>query len=260
MANDARCARQAAEAVRTGQPTTGEELKSLLKDTLSTAKCGYRFAGPNFLAPLLIGGAFTGGTLPLNQKVGNATAADPWSPAIVKPVEYSAFGVAPAVATAFAVFGHSAEARRIAAESIAGNGYLVPLVDVPKLLIKSKRPDGSGFDGFPSGHAAQFFMLARIAGKDHPLWVRVVLHVAAVAATSTRVGGAKHYLFQVGIGGTIGEFTGGMMNDAYDATRPEPTHGLSKLISGENKDGTVSWQLEASSGYVGYRVNLGHNN
>jgi len=76
-----------------------------------------------------------------------------------------------------------------------------------KHVISAERPDGSGDDGFPSGHSATAFAAAeflRQEYKDRSVWYGVAGYTAAVGTSFFRVYNDKHWFSEVVAGAGIG--------------------------------------------------------
>ena len=256
IAEDAvRAAEAANKLTKMEPPTTMDEVKRILKETLGLSQETYRHLLPNLAEPLTYGAIATIGTIPFNESVGNHAAQHPWPSYIVKPAEIAGYGIPIAGTFAAAIFTHNAWARRFTEEALAFNLYAQSFSEGGKLLIHCNRPDGSNRYGCPSGHAIEFFGLATIAAKGQPRWVKVLMFLAAAGATSTRVGGAKHYLYQVTFGATFGTIFGRAVNDAFDARGygpgPTPHHGFAKLLGTQiplGADRALSYQLTTAAG------------
>jgi membrane-associated phospholipid phosphatase len=76
-----------------------------------------------------------------------------------------------------------------------------------KHVISAERPDGSGDDGFPSGHSATAFAAAeflRQEYKDRSVWYGIAGYTAAVGTSFFRVYNDKHWFSEVVAGAGIG--------------------------------------------------------
>lgn len=76
-----------------------------------------------------------------------------------------------------------------------------------KHVISAERPDGSGDDGFPSGHSATAFAAAeflRQEYKDRSVWYGVAGYTAAIGTSFFRVYNDKHWFSEVVAGAAIG--------------------------------------------------------
>lgn len=80
-----------------------------------------------------------------------------------------------------------------------------------KKAINAPRPDGSGNDGFPSGHAATAFVAAefmRQEFKDISPWYGIAGYAAAVTTAFFRVYNDKHWFSETLSGAGIGMLAG----------------------------------------------------
>lgn len=76
-----------------------------------------------------------------------------------------------------------------------------------KHVVSAERPDGSGEDGFPSGHSATAFAAAeflRQEYKDRSVWYGIAGYTAAVGTSFFRVYNDKHWFSEVVAGAGIG--------------------------------------------------------
>jgi len=82
-----------------------------------------------------------------------------------------------------------------------------------KYAIHERRPDGSGTNGFPSGHTSISFAAA--AGLEQRLgWkAGVPAHLAAAFVGLARVKADKHYWHDVIVGAALGEAAGLLLID-----------------------------------------------
>lgn len=77
--------------------------------------------------------------------------------------------------------------------------------EVLKQLIVEERPDGSGNDSFPSGHATIAFASAGFIQARYGWRIGLPATVAAAFVGFTRVQADKHYWYDVVAGAAIGE-------------------------------------------------------
>ena len=124
IAEDAvRAAEAANKLTKMEPPTTMDEVKRILKETLGLSQETYRHLLPNLAEPLTYGAIATIGTIPFNESVGNHAAQHPWPSYIVKPAEIAGYGIPIAGTFAAAIFTHNAWARRFTEEALAFNLY-----------------------------------------------------------------------------------------------------------------------------------------
>jgi membrane-associated phospholipid phosphatase len=79
--------------------------------------------------------------------------------------------------------------------------------EVLKSVIHEKRPDGSGIDGFPSGHAAVAFAAAHFMDKRYDAEFSPYLYAVAGFTALARVKADKHYAHDVLAGAGLGVFS-----------------------------------------------------
>ena len=90
---------------------------------------------------------------------------------------------------------------------LAANALMGATIEVMKHSISSERPDGSGNDGFPSGHAGTAFVAAeflRQEYKDVSPWYGIGGYAAAIATAYLRLYNDKHWFSQLLPGAGIG--------------------------------------------------------
>jgi membrane-associated phospholipid phosphatase len=77
-----------------------------------------------------------------------------------------------------------------------------------KAVVDERRPDGSDFDAFPSGHAARAFLgaeLLRQEFRESSPWIGVAGYAVAATTGYLRVRHERHYAHDVVAGAVIGE-------------------------------------------------------
>jgi len=72
-----------------------------------------------------------------------------------------------------------------------------------KLVVHEKRPDGSNFESFPSGHAASAFAGACFIHLRYGFKPAIPFYVGALFVGYSRVEGRKHYWGDVAVGAGI---------------------------------------------------------
>lgn len=92
---------------------------------------------------------------------------------------------------------------------ILGTSYLLMSASVLSLksITKVERPDGSGFNSFPSGHTATAFAGAEFLWqeyKDVSVWSGISGYIVAVGTGAFRIYNDKHWLTDVAAGAGIG--------------------------------------------------------
>jgi hypothetical protein len=92
---------------------------------------------------------------------------------------------------------------------IIATSYLIMGIAVNSLkrTLKVERPDGSGFNSFPSGHTATAFMGAELVYqeyKDVSIWYGISGYLVATGTGAFRLYNNKHWLTDVVAGAGIG--------------------------------------------------------
>lgn len=77
-----------------------------------------------------------------------------------------------------------------------------------KLVIDEERPDKSGNDSFPSGHASSSFAAAATLHRRYGWKVGLPAHAVATFVAVARVKADKHFVKDVIVGAAIGEASG----------------------------------------------------
>lgn len=73
-----------------------------------------------------------------------------------------------------------------------------------KLAVSERRPDGSDYNSFPSGHAARAFMGAELVRSEYGWQWGVGAYAVAAGVAALRVTGDCHYLHDVVAGAAVG--------------------------------------------------------
>ena len=176
---------------------------------------GRTFAGlfsmDNF-NPLVIGGTATGmataADTPLHEYFGSEDTSD-----VITTTGATAgkpYVVAPTV-TALLIWGHYSDNKRFhsftyaLAEAYAVNFSLVAGI---KAATGRERPDKSNNHSFPSGHAADSFMVATVISKYYGRKASVIAYTAACFVSFSRVKRDVHWASDVVAGATLGYIVG----------------------------------------------------
>jgi len=96
------------------------------------------------------------------------------------------------------------------------------VVEGLKATVTKKRPDGSGNDSFPSGHAADTFAASTFIQQRYGLKWAIPAYLAATYVGYTRVDSDKHDTEDVIIGAAIGVLSGVYFTDSYLGTSITP--------------------------------------
>jgi membrane-associated phospholipid phosphatase len=161
------------------------------------------------LAPLLIGGAATGGASFLDDNV-RRSAADPES-GFGKIFEQGGGSVTVVFVAGMFAGGRLAHGSRFRAmtydmldAAIVNGGY----TQVLKFVTRRERPDGSNKHSFPSGHASSAFTLATIVERHYGWAVGGPAYALAATIGYSRIVRDKHFLSDVVAGATLGFIVG----------------------------------------------------
>ncbi len=89
---------------------------------------------------------------------------------------------------------------------ILGTSYaaLAVLVNVPKALIKEKRPQFDAYNSFPSGHTATAFMGAELVRIEYGGWYAVGAYFIAGGVGFMRMYNGRHHFHDVVAGAGVG--------------------------------------------------------
>ncbi len=84
------------------------------------------------------------------------------------------------------------------------------VVQVAKFAFRRERPDSSGRDSFPSGHAAGTWAAAAVISREYydNKFIRYGIYALPVAVSAARVGANRHYVSDVIAGALIGNLIG----------------------------------------------------
>ncbi|MFA8436032.1 MAG: phosphatase PAP2 family protein [Marinifilaceae bacterium] len=108
------------------------------------------------------------------------------------------------------------------------------------------RPDGSGYNSFPSGHTAQAFCAARFLdkefGRDRP-WVRWLGYSMAVTTGACRVLKNKHWVSDVLIGAGVGILSVDLTYFVFDKISQKKKLMISPVVGRENYGMTLVYRF-----------------
>lgn len=103
------------------------------------------------------------------------------------------------------------------------------VVEGLKYAVDKERPDGSGDDSFPSGHAADTFAAATFVQQRYGWKWAIPAYVGAAYVGYTRVASDKHEVEDVLVGAAIGVLSGLYFTDPYKGITITPIAGNGKL-------------------------------
>lgn len=90
---------------------------------------------------------------------------------------------------------------------IKGEMAMFGITQLLKRTIRQRRPDGSNFHSFPSGHTAQAFAAATFLCEEYQYrfkWMPYVAYGAASGVGAMRIANNKHFISDVLVGAAIG--------------------------------------------------------
>lgn len=93
---------------------------------------------------------------------------------------------------------------------IKGELGMFGLTQLMKRVIGQRRPDGSNYHSFPSGHTAQAFSAATFLSEEYQhrfKWMPYVAYGAASSVGAFRMVNNKHYISDVLVGAALGILT-----------------------------------------------------
>ncbi|MCL1056851.1 phosphatase PAP2 family protein [Shewanella gelidimarina] len=99
------------------------------------------------------------------------------------------------------------------------------VVEGLKYTVDKERPDGSGDDSFPSGHAADTFAAATFVQQRYGWKWAIPAYVGAAYVGYTRVASDKHQVEDVLAGAAIGVLSGLYFTDPYKGITITPIVG-----------------------------------
>jgi membrane-associated phospholipid phosphatase len=179
------------------------------------------------LPPLLIGGALTAASLPLDDNVVSHFEKHPAE-------TYGDIGkvmgtgvVAAGVSAAILGFGHRANGDRFRAASYDMSQAVVVnflYTFALKHATQRERPDGSDNLSFPSGHASNAFACASVWAEQYGWKGALPGYFAASLVAGSRLAAKKHRLSDVVAGATLGYIVGKSVVrwDAKPSRKPIP--------------------------------------
>ncbi|BAJ03423.1 phosphatase PAP2 family protein [Shewanella violacea] len=94
-----------------------------------------------------------------------------------------------------------------------------------KYAVHKERPDGSGNDSFPSGHAADTFAAATFVQQRYGWEWAIPAYIGAAYVGYTRVASDQHHIEDVLAGAAIGVLSGLYFTDPYKGITITPIAG-----------------------------------
>lgn len=127
---------------------------------------------------------------------GHAYSFDDWTQ-YAPAAAYAALGFIPGIE-------HESSLVKRGCTFIGGFGFLAATTLLTKEIAGEMRPDGSGFDSFPSGHSGKAFLGAELVRMEFGNgWGAAAYSVAGVTAFM-RIWNDKHWLSDVVAGAALG--------------------------------------------------------
>lgn len=127
---------------------------------------------------------------------GHAYSFDDWTQ-YAPAAAYAALGIIPGIE-------HESSLVKRGCTFIGGFGFLAATTLLTKEIAGEMRPDGSGYDSFPSGHSGKVFLGAELVRMEFGNgWGAAAYSVAGVTAFM-RIWNDKHWLSDVVAGAALG--------------------------------------------------------
>lgn len=188
-----------------------EQLKQIDKDSISKKDNTHQFKLKQLIIPSVLIGYGVVGIESDQLKLFNTQIRDEVKEDIDEKLTIDDFSqYAPVLSVyglnALGIKGkHNFKDRSI----IMGTSYLIMSASVLSLksITKVERPDGSGFNSFPSGHTATAFAGAEFLWqeyKDVSVWYGISGYLVATGTGMFRIYNNKHWLTDVAAGAGIG--------------------------------------------------------
>lgn len=112
---------------------------------------------------------------------------------------------------------------RGAKQSMLAMGGATLVTGALKYSIRARRPDGSNYHSFPSGHTSLSFAAAASLDQRFGWQAGIPAHLVAGFVGLARVKADKHYWHDVAVGAVIGEVAGRLLVDKRRGRRgPAP--------------------------------------
>jgi membrane-associated phospholipid phosphatase len=183
--------------------------KALVRDTISDFK---HLPSRDTAMWLTIGGGLTVAVLPLDDQVNEQLQGDGWS-TFFAPGKYLGYGwVQIGAAIGTWAIGRAVDKRGRAAhlglDLLRAQIVTQTLTYTLKVAVGRERPDGSGNDSFPSGHASTTFATATVLERHLGWRWAVPTYIAASYVAASRLSEDRHNLSDVVFGATVGLVSG----------------------------------------------------
>lgn len=204
------------------------------------------FSWANF-KPLVVGGCASGTAVALDQSLHDYYKSDDTSDVITntgatlgKP-----YVVAPAV-TGLLIWGHYSSNQRFHAFTYAlAEAYTLNLGLTAgiKAATQRERPDKSNNHSFPSGHAADSFMIATVISNYYGPKATFIAYTAACFVSYSRIRRDVHWASDVVAGATLGYIVGKTASRVTGGTRQERRVSWLPMLDPVNRAYGVSFAV-----------------
>jgi len=161
---------------------------------------------PDQAAPAAIGMAASAGLVPFDRDLSDAVRGD--APGLGDAGQHAGGAAAIASVTGGLLLAvpftdnarYRAFAFSLGQAMIVNNAILLSI----KLVVRRERPDGENTRSFPSGHAANTFVLAGVASHYYGWKAGVPLYALSTLVALSRVEKGQHFPSDVVFGATLG--------------------------------------------------------
>jgi hypothetical protein len=183
--------------------------RTLVRDTLADFE---HLPAPVNLEPLAIGSVLTLAVHPADSAVHGGVAGDGVVHDVLLPA--NAIGYWPAevgaAVGAYLIGQHTRNGKvaHVAMDVLRAELVSGAVTEAIKVAVRRERPDGSGRDSFPSGHASTAFASATVLARHLGWRWAVPAYLVASYVAASRVEENRHYLSDVVFGSTVGFIAG----------------------------------------------------
>jgi hypothetical protein len=183
--------------------------KALVRDTIGDFK---HLPSRDTAMWLAIGGGLSIAVSPLDDEVNDRLQGDGWS-AFYAPGKYIGYGwVQIGAAIGIWAIGRQVDKRGRAAhlglDLLRAQIVTQTLTYALKAATQRERPDGSGNDSFPSGHASTTWATATVLERHIGWKAAVPTYLVATYVATSRLHENRHHLSDVVFGATVGLVAG----------------------------------------------------